>query len=190
MRDTWRMRYHIQDHDPMNILNRHRFMRLICATTIWCAGCGSPSVPPPPSPLAAPSTSYTVPLNGGAFSASYAGKMTSSGYCARGGNNQDLMFKGKGKASFLHGSKEHGTIEVGYGPSMLCSSYAGSFTLTDSKHPTATVVMSISGNDIDALTFTVAGGTGRFAKAKGQGTLSINYSSGVYSDQWSGKLSY
>jgi hypothetical protein len=46
----------------------------------------------------------------------------------------------------------------------------------------------------NAVSYTVDGGTGKFAKATGSGTVTFkchfNRGSGPYSDQWSGTLYY
>lgn len=64
------------------------------------------------------------------------------------------------------------------------------------------MTVSVSGNDTQALAYIVTSGTGRFATAKGNGTLTLNYASSGrlseigplccvgHSDLWSGKLKY
>jgi hypothetical protein len=139
------------------------------------------------------------PANGGAFSGSYTGRASGGDDCS---GSEYLTFQGTGNASFLHRSRESGTLMASYGSSTQCS-YSGSATLTERKDPDSTVTMSITGNASTSLTYTVTSGTGRFAKARGHGVFSITVSGSMrpslgasplccrhYYDEWSGKLKF
>jgi hypothetical protein len=104
-----------------------------------------------------------------------------------------LTYKGDGKAKFLHSSSERLSL------TWYCGSQdiAGSTTLTSVQHPRDSITASVSSTNFKTpcygftMSFTVTGGTGRFRRASGSGTIVLNSLSGecaLYSDKWSGTL--
>lgn len=174
---------------------------IIAIATAALAGCGGPrsnvGIPAPSAQQQA--FEAARPANGGTFNGRYSGRAGGGDYCSH-GVSEYLVFEGRGKASFLHQSRESGTIIASYGPP--CE-YSGSATLSERKGSTSTVTMSITGNSPSLLTYTVSSGTGRFAKATGHGVFTIKLGGlrrfsqrgsplccQTYSDQWSGKLNF
>lgn len=141
------------------------------------------------------------PARGDAFSGSYTGRASGGDGCSD-GVSEYLVFQGRGKAAFLHRSRESGTLVTSYGPSMRCL-YSGSVTLSETKDRNSTVTMTISGSASTSLAYAVTAGTGRFAKATGHGVFTITLGGlmrssqrasplccQTYYDEWSGKLKF
>ena len=167
--------------------------RWICAATaLLLAGCSTiPSVP-----THVQMERETIRASGGSFVATYSGN-----YAIRdcGGAIGTFHFNGSGSGSFIHGSKESGTMSSG---DKGCQ-WFGNATLTSSSHPRNSITMRLSllnfGNGNTPchprfgakVKFIVGGGTGRFINAAGNGTVVFMcHSDGTYSDQWSGTITY
>lgn len=118
------------------------------------------------------------------FHAAYSGQFACKPDGSIGHIGVWAVFHGRGKASFLHGSLE----QIVY-PN--CGSY-GTFMLWRSPYKDS-IHGYLSGAECSTNTYTVTGGTGKFTKATGIGTVTFtclgrNYSS--YSDEWTGKISF
>ena len=162
--------------------------RLICTVALLAlVGCSAvPSVPTHPQIEGA-----AIKTSGGAFSASYAGTETGGNSCLL---SQHFKFSGTGSATFLHASSESG--EMVWGRGFTCD-LLGRATLTSTTHPHNTVTVELEYNlpgceaSMHPMTFRVIGGTGRFANAKGSGSVRFScHTGGTYSDKWSGTLTF
>jgi hypothetical protein len=135
----------------------------------------------------------TVSDHGGGFTAAYSGTYSKSGDCSL---TAMLTYKGGGKAKFLHSSSEQLSL------TWYCGSrdVTGSATLTSVQHPRDSITASVSSADFKGscdsftMSFAVIGGTGRFRRASGSGTIALSTLSSQcsysYSDKWSGTLKF
>lgn len=144
-------------------------------------GCGSGGTALPPgarSENAASPAAHSAARNR-VFRAAYSGEYMCKPYGS--GIRVWAIFHGRGSASFLRRSKE----QIVYGG---CGS-SGTFTLW---HPpyTASIHGNLVGAECSTDTYTVTGGTGRFVKATGSGTVTFSCSDETYSDQWSGNIKF
>lgn len=133
----------------------------------------------------------TIKTGGGAFSASYAGTETGGFSCIL---NQHFNFSGTGSATFLHASSESGDMVWGRG--FTCD-LVGRATLASTNHPHSTVTVELEYTlpgcepSMHPMPFRVVSGTGRFAHAKGSGTVRFScHTGGMYNDKWSGTITY
>jgi len=193
----------------MNGLNRTRCALSVYAAGILLAGCGG-DLAFPKSGAIAPSGAAVIaarapklkPSGGGQFTAMYSGTF-SFATCVVGLNGRDgsFAFTGTGKGSFIRDSSESGTLVRGRsGPDKICNGYwYGEVTLTSRQHRRNTISFVVKGNAFGSLTpclkalpcgFSVSGGTGKFSAAAGSGGLLISHSSSIYSDSWSGTITY
>jgi hypothetical protein len=138
---------------------------------------------------------------GGRLTAAYSGTYSMFGDCS---GTRMFTYKGNGNAKFLHSSSEQ--IKLTWycgGPDAT-----GSATLTSMQVPSDSITANVSSTDFKipcetlhqkrtrfTMSFTVTGGTGRFRRASGSGTIvlsglsrqCISYS---YSDKWRGTLKF
>ncbi len=174
----------------------------VCVAAILLAGCSRTNGTLPPSSAGSPSFRLEQlspklaqsPLGGGAFSGGYSGRYATVLYCSLHYHSK-VTIKGSGKVSFLHQSTETG--EFGAPANMCFGTWHGKVILRSSKHPRNSIKIEISGKDYPCLkqtfSYTVTGGTGKFAKATGNGNVRFQCQGsgrGTYSDQWSGTLSF
>ena len=128
------------------------------------------------------------------FTAAYSGTYSKSGDCSL---TAMLIYKGQGKAKFLHSSNEQLSLILYCGSRGL----TGAATLTSVQRPRDTIAASVTSSDFKSpcngftMSFTVTGGTGRFRRATGGGSIVLNAlsskcSSYSYSDKWSGTLKF
>ena len=122
------------------------------------------------------------------FTAAYAGSYSKTGDCS---TTAMFTYKGNGNARFLHSSSEQ--IKLTW----YCGSQnaTGSATLTSIRLPGDSIAASVSSTDFKGpgsgftASFKVTGGTGRFRRASGSGTIvSSKFESYSYSDKWRGTL--
>lgn len=132
--------------------------------------------------------------HGGRFAAAYSGSYSQFGDCS---GTRMFTYHGNGNAKFLRSTSEQikltwycGTRDV-----------KGSATLTSIQVPRDSITASVSVMDFDSpcysstLSFTVTGGTGRFRRAAGSGSISLHRPSSEclsysYSDKWKGTLTF
>lgn len=136
------------------------------------------------------------PASGGDFSGGYTG--TYRGHCAGGGGN--FIVTGKGEVSFLGRSREYGQLtgrSFRHKDIWICIDWHGHFTLTSIKNPKTYIEIKVPLPGgvgyppcAKALSYTVNGGGGEFAKATGSGSLQCSGPESAYTDQWSGTLNY
>jgi hypothetical protein len=136
------------------------------------------------SPAIAASTAVRIAARDRVFDAAYSGQFACKPDGSMGHIGVWAVFHGRGKASLLHGSQE----QIVY-PN--CGSY-GTFMLWRSPYK-ASIHGYLVGAECSMDTYTVTGGTGKFAKATGIGTVTFtclgrNYS--AYTDRWSGKIGF
>ena len=130
--------------------------------------------------------------HGGRFAAAYSGSYSKDGDCSA---TAMFTYKGNGSAKFLHSSSEQ--IKVTW----FCGSgyVTGSATLTSDQVSRDSITASVSSTDFKSpcygftMSFTVTGGTGRFRRASGSGTIVLRTPSSEcfsysYSDKWRGTL--
>ena len=157
--------------------------QLICAAAAsLLLGCAN--VPGLPAHLV--TLRATLPDSGGTFS------VKDSGYwslvCGP-FHFYGFSFDGSGSGTFIHGNKENG---------LLSCNRTGSATIVSKQHPSDSITMALSARYLPcvhgptALTFTIDGGSWRFANAKGSGTVTFDCKLGnrAYSDMWSGTISF
>jgi len=169
--------------------------RLIFAIVVLgLVGCGSAERAAVNTPI----SSHGLRESGGAFSATYAGNYRFNG-CAPPDGFGRFEARGVGSASFVHASFEHVTID---GNVFNQCSWSGNATITNATHHLNTITMSIVGATLFGRhlppcdsqkpeTWTVTGGTGRFANASGSGTVAFTcQTNGSYTDQWTGTLTF
>jgi hypothetical protein len=171
-------------------------LRMFATVALFClVGCGNPPIflqrPLEPSAAKQPESAFSIPQNGGKFSASYAGNAR----CCR---RHVLRFSGSGKATFLLASTEQGKINGSC--SQDSCTWTGSATLTSQHIPSDSVAMSLSfkwppdpciGNPV--VDWIVTGGSGKFQHATGSGSLTFKCEFngvGPYTDGWTGTLNY
>jgi hypothetical protein len=132
-------------------------------------------------------------MRGGTFTASYSGRFSFQD-CDPEGQNGDVDFNGKGKASFLFRSRESVSVQTrwveihGGG----CWWLGGVATLVSRRNPLNTITLNVSGPDPCAvrLRWTVSKGTGKFKNASGKGWVTFTCGSRTYTDSWTGTLNY
>lgn len=176
----------------MKNLNLSRCTLSVCVAAILLAACGGSHGPvgPPGANAVMPGVARTAPALGGAFSGGYSG--TGTGTLCTYKSGGAFFFDGSGNSSFLGQGKESVLVQG----RKLCS-WSGGATLQSSRHPNQVIFIALSeGRGSIAspctvtFTYTVHGGTGKFAHAKGSGTLTFQCSGSMYSDQWSGTISF
>jgi len=173
----------------------------VCGAVILLAGCGGSQSPISASGVSAamPGTVRTRPASGGGFSGSYTGSASVRSCMFK--QSGEFTFSGTGKVTFLHRSAESGELSRPWIINHCAGSWSGSDTLMSLSDPGNTITMSLTRvvkhNIIDPCSlkpysYKVTGGTGKFAKATGGGTVrfSCHRSLHTYSDQWSGTLSF
>ena len=159
---------------------------IVLASLVVLAGCGGPqaSVMPGQAAGLAPSNASRQtsrrPL-GGAFFARYSGHWRGrNGRC--GFPCQSKVFHGTGTATILGTGRERMTLHI-----MVSQ---GPATLTSSTSKRDTINMIVQGSACTFLTYAVVGGTGRFTRAAGSGTVVSNCNGQDYTDVWAGSLYY
>ena len=168
--------------------------RWIMATLVLTlAGCSAvPSIPAHVQTQGA-----AIRTNGGTFTASYSGNWFALNFpCEEPPLGGSFTFNGRGSGSFIHMSREH-IFFIG-----CTQPWAGTATLMSARYPRDTINANVNhllfrsnpcevfGKHVD---FTITGGTGKFAAATGSGTITITchgVTSGTYTDQWSGTISF
>ena len=176
----------------MITLNVSRQVASLCVAAALLTGCGGSRGDngAPGAGAAMPGVALATPALGGAFSGSYSG--TTSGTACSGSTRGTFFFNGSGNSSFLDHSKESGLLQA----TRSCA-WSGGAILQSSSHPKEEIFMELyedralepSPCDV-TFTYSVRGGTGKFASAKGSGSLTFQCSGKTYSDQWSGTLDY
>lgn len=131
------------------------------------------------------------PLSGGTFTATYKGKIETHYQSSQ---SQIINFVGKGNATFLGKSKEDLTIECFYQTSRgtICEGFTD---VLKGKHKNA---LSMVWDESSApyypcgstYAWTAYGGSGKFARATGGGSVTLSCSGNKYSTSWSGTLNY
>lgn len=180
----------------MKSLRRLRQSAAVVAVIVLAACDAAQNVSPN---VGAGSNSHLEPTriifdHGGKFTAAYSGSYSKSGDCSA---TAMFTYKGNGNARFLHSSSEQ--IKLTW----FCGSadVTGSATLTSVQVPRDSITASVSSTNFKSpcygftMSFTVTGGTGRFRRASGSGTLvlhplSSNCLSYSYSDKWRGTLKF
>jgi hypothetical protein len=130
--------------------------------------------------------------HGGKFTAAYSGAYTWFGDCS---GTRMFDYKGDGHARPLHSSTE----QIKFTWYCGTRNVTGLATLTSVQVPRDGIAASVSSTDFMGpcygftLSFTITGGTGRFRRASGFGTIVVNGHSGKcssysYSDKWRGTL--
>ncbi len=166
-------------------------IRLVLAITmVALVGCTAVSS----VPAHLQSVKPALKASGGAFNASYSGNFTLRS-CPGG----LFTFSGSGSGSFIRGSSEEGAMSS----NQDSCGWNGQATLTNTLHQRNTITVNLSlGNFAftspcsprfsNGVHFTVVSGTGRFANATGSGTVKFacNNTSGKYTDQWSGTITF
>ena len=138
-------------------------------------------------------------LGGGPFNGGYTGQF-SLVTCVTGlhGRKGTFTFSGLGKASFLRKSTEQGQLTEGVINNNICVGWGGNATLTSVRNPANTIYVQLNDRNFvqslcgQAVSFSVIWGTGKFARAAGNGTVTFQCSgsSGQYIDQWSGTITF
>ena len=151
---------------------------------ILAAGCGlnagrsSAGANPLPPSANAPSA------GAGAFSAQYMGKLTSPRFC-------ELKFSGNGKASFLGAGTEVGSIwaraRCSRGECGCSFPFHGKVMLSSASKPFS--LHLLLWQDSTTYHWHVAGATGEFKNATGEGTWTFS-GHRKYTVSWKGVLSY
>jgi len=162
----------------------------ICAVAVFAlAGCST--VPILSTHLQ--TSRSAIGASGGAFSASYAGRFTSSP-CSN-GRNGTFSFGGSGYGNLIGSSSETGSLTSRSRNGQCRFLYKGPTTLTSTLHPRNTIMLSLSERGYTPCvippTFAVTGGTGTFAHATGSGkVVFMCHLDGTYTDQWSGSITF
>jgi hypothetical protein len=132
-----------------------------------------------------------TPADGGAFSANYAGSWGRS-QCIDRGELFSLGGSGSALFPFLHRSSEGGQLISNPEYMGLCSGpWKGWAKIASHKYPSDTITFNLSdGFPCGGASFNVRSGTGKFAFARGSGTVRFNCAGSTYSDQWSGTISF
>jgi hypothetical protein len=132
--------------------------------------------------------------HGRRFAAAYSGSYTKTGDCSA---TAMFTYKGNGNAKLLHSSSEQVKL------TWFCGSadVTGSATLTSNQVSRDSITASLSSTDFKSpcdgftMSFKVTGGTGRFRRASGSGTIILHTPSSEclsysYSDKWRGTLKF
>jgi hypothetical protein len=131
--------------------------------------------------------------HGGRFAGAYSGTFSRSGDCS---GTAMFTYQGGGRAKFLHSSSEQ--IKFTW----FCGSQdmTASATLTSNQVPHDSITASLKSSDFKGqcygftASFTVTGGTGRFRRASGSGTIVLRTPSSKcsysYRDKWSGTIGF
>lgn len=161
----------------------------ICAASLLAlAGCAT--VPSVPTHSLAQRTA--LPDSGGTFSVNDSGNYTRSGCALFPGH---FSFRGSGVGTFIHRNKESGGMSSGRNSCTM----SGSATMVSKGNPSNSITMTIVSNGLPCfrapptVTFNITGGTGRFARATGSGTVVFHCgfgNSGTYTDVWSGTITF
>jgi len=153
-----------------------------------CGGSQTPTATQLPTVTNA-ATARIEPAHGGAFTANYSGTYE---YGPCGTDCEESDFGGHGRASFLGKSTEGVTLTLYAGHDVT-----GPATLTSTRIPSNSVSFQLTGGQTlpcpgvgGTLSWTVTGGTGKFAQATGSGTMTFKCVPSGYSDEWSGTLSF
>jgi len=128
------------------------------------------------------------------MTAAYSGSFSRDGDCSA---TATFSYKGAGNAKFLHASSEQISLR------WYCGSrdVAGSATLTSTGSPGDSITANVNSTDFKTpcygftLSFSVTGGTGRFRRASGSGTIVVHRRSTQclpysYRDKWRGTLKF
>ncbi len=170
---------------------------LAIAAVIALAGCAAaPSLSPSVgtaaySRLVPPGAAFA---RGGKMTAAYSGSFSRDGDCSA---TAMFSYTGTGNATFLHTSSEQIRL------TWYCGSrdIAGSATLTSTEAPRDSITANVSSSNFKTpcygftMSFTVTGGTGRFRRASGSGTIVVHRRSTQclpysYRDKWRGTLKF
>jgi len=165
--------------------------RWICAIAIFfLAGCSAVSSVPTHS-----LTQRTaLPDSGGTFTVNDSGGYYRTG-CG-GFQSGNFLFRGSGVGTFIHSNKESGDM---VSPKNSCT-FSGTAKMMNKVRPANSITIALSSHSqhcfhshSTTMTFTINGGTGRFALATGSGTVIFQCGpggSGAYTDVWSGTISF
>ena len=150
------------------------------------SGCGSGFSPPYGS-------GRGPGLEGGLFVAHDIG--ISRYTVCRTGKLGHFTFHGTGRAAYMQNSSEDGNlIERPQGGRCL---WSGKARMTSSDHPENSIVFALSLKDgyqyfpcRTGAKFDIIGGTGEFRHARGSGTIFFDCDGSVYTDAWSGTVTF
>ena len=164
---------------------------LICAVTlVLLVGCAAvPSVP-----THSLTQRTALPDSGGSFSVNDSGNYSRSGCGPFGAGH--FSFSGSGVGTFIHGNKESGSMGSAKGQCV----FTGTAKIVSKRLPANSIAMTLGSSTLPCfhtrsttMTFTINGGTGRFAQATGSGTVVITCgpaNAGTYTDVWSGTIRF
>ena len=190
-------RYAEMERFPMIKASRFVYGFAGVLSTALVASCGGQSSTPqlPASPRTLNQLSKPAEIShtrGGTFSASHSGTFTLGGPCSS-IRREYFNFSGTGRASFLRESSEIGSVQM----VEPCRSWSGSVTMTSIHRRSNSITMTLGSQRTFApctsvpFSFTVTGGSGRFAHASGSGTVSFDCDTlYVYTDQWTGTITF
>lgn len=162
----------------------------ICAAILLVlVGCSA--VPSVPSHLLIQRTA--LPDSGGSFSVNDSGNYIRSGCGPFGAGS--FSFRGSGVGTFIHRNKESGHM----GSAKNSCMFSGTAVMVSKRLPANSIAIDLVSSSLPCyhgqgnMTFTINGGTGRFAQATGSGTVVFHCSlgnTGTYTDQWSGTITF